>query len=84
MLIQDKLPIEKAIHLITYGPAKVLNLNLGTISKGRPADLTVIDPDKSWIVKRESMNSLSSNTCFEKMPMQGIILSCWKNGRKIF
>ena len=80
----DKLPIEKAIHLITSGPAKVLNLNLGTISKGRPADLTVIDPDKSWIVKGESMNSLSSNTCFEKMPMQGIILSCWKNGRKIF
>ena len=79
-----KLPIEKAIHLITSGPAKVLNLNLGTISKGRPADLTVIDPDKSWIVKGESMNSLSSNTCFEKMPMQGIILSCWKNGRKIF
>ena len=27
----DKLPIEKAIHLITSGPAKVLNLNLGTI-----------------------------------------------------
>jgi dihydroorotase len=79
-----KLPIEKAIHLITYGPAKVLNLNLGTISKGRPADFTVIDPDKSWIVKGESMNSLSSNTCFEKMPMQGVILSCWKNGRKIF
>ena len=80
----DKLPIEKAIHLITSGPAKVLNLNLGTISKGRPADLTVIDPNKSWIVKGERMHSLSSNTCFEKMPMQGTILSCWKNGRKIF
>jgi len=80
----EKLPVEKAIYLITSGPAKVLNLNLGIIAKGRPADLTVIDPNKSWIVKGENMHSLSSNTCFEKMPMQGTILSCWKNGRKIF
>ena len=60
------------------------NLNSGIIAKGRPADLTVIEPNKSWIVKGEIMQSLSPNTCFEKMPMQGTILSCWKNGRKIF
>ena len=78
-----KLSIARAIHLITSGPAKVLNLNIGKITKGMPADLAVIDPDKSWIAKGENMSSLSSNTCFEKMPMQGMILSCWKNGRKI-
>ena len=36
------------------------------------------------IAKGEEILSLSSNSCFEKFPMQGKVLSCWKDGRKIY
>ena len=34
--------------------------------------------------KGNNMLSLSSNTCFEVMPMQGKVLSCWKDGIEIY
>ena len=42
------------------------------------------DIEKSWIVKGNSMLSLSSNTSFKGMPMQGKVLSCWKDGIEIY
>ena len=79
-----KLSLLKSIKLLTSGPASILGINAGKISKGLPADLTIVDIDKSWIVKGDKMLSLSSNSCFEGMPLQGKVLSSWKNGRKIF
>ena len=80
----DKLSLLKTIKLLTYGPASILGIDAGKISKGCPADLTIIDIDKSWIVNGDKMLSLSSNSCFEGMPLQGKVLSSWKNGRKIY
>ena len=80
----DKLSLLKTINLLTSGPASILGIDAGKISKGCPADLTIIDIDKSWIVNGDKMLSLSSNSCFEGMPLQGKVMSSWKNGRKIY
>ena len=80
----DKLSLLKTIKLLTSGPASILGIDAGKILKGCPADLTIIDIDKSWIVNGDKMLSLSSNSCFEGMPLQGKVLSSWKNGRKIY
>ena len=79
-----KLSLIKTIGLLTSGPASILKIDAGKISKGSPADITIIDIDKSWIVNGDKMLSLSSNSCFEGMPLQGKVLSSWKNGRKIY
>ena len=80
----DKLSLLKTINLLTSGPASILGIDAGKISKGCPADLTIIDIDKSWIVNGDKMLSLSSNSCFEGLPLQGKVMSSWKNGRKIY
>ena len=80
----DKLSLLKTIELLTSGPASILGIDAGKISKGCPADLTIIDINKSWVVNGDKMLSLSSNSCFEGMPLQGKVLSSWKNGRKIY
>ena len=80
----DKLSLLKTIKLLTSGPASILGIDAGKILKGCPADFAIIDIDKSWIVKGDKMLSLSSNSCFEGMPLQGKVLSSWKNGRKIY
>ena len=83
-LMLKKLSLIKTIGLLTSGPASILKIDAGKISKGSPADLTIIDIDKSWIVNGDKMLPLSSNSCFEGMPLQGKVLSSWKNGRKIY
>ena len=80
----EEISLMKAIELLTSGPASILNLNSGRLKVGNPADLTIIDPNISWIVKGEKMLSLSSNSCFEGLPFQGKVFSCWKDGKKIF
>ncbi|MAC61504.1 MAG: hypothetical protein CMN37_06410 [SAR116 cluster bacterium] len=45
---------------------------------------SIKDIEKRWIVRGNSMLSLSSNSCFEGMPMQGKVLSCWKDGIEIY
>ena len=76
--------LKSASKILSYGPLKVLGFNTRRISKGPPADFTIINIEKSWIVNGNNMLSLSSNSCFEGMPMQGKVLSCWKDGIEIY
>ena len=36
-----------------------------------PADITVLDLDKPWVVKRENIQSKSKNTAIEGKKLQG-------------
>ena len=43
------------------------------IEVGEPANLTVVDPDTSWVVRGAELASLSRNTPFEEMTMPATI-----------
>ncbi|MBV9463658.1 MAG: dihydroorotase [Verrucomicrobiae bacterium] len=55
----------------TSNPARLLNLPCGTMEIGSDADVTVIDPDKEWTVRKEDMASLSRNTPFDRWELKG-------------
>lgn len=59
------------VQLFTSAPARSLNLDGGTLEAGKAADLTVIDPAKSWTITAESLHSRSKNTPLLGMTMQG-------------
>ena len=60
---QGKLTLERAIATLTRGPAQILGQSeLGRIREGGPADLAVIDLERSWTVDRTTLFSRSSNT----------------------
>lgn len=48
----------------TVNPAKLLNLNKGTLSIGADADVTVFDPDAEWVYNREDSAGKSKNNPF--------------------
>lgn len=58
------LPLPLLVEKLTLGPASVLGLDAGTLSVGKTADIVVFDPESSWTVSRESLNSRSQNTPF--------------------
>ncbi len=53
---------KEAIAKLTTNPARILNLDLGRIKVGSPADITVIDVKANWVVTPERLYSRSKNS----------------------
>ncbi len=59
------------VELLAVNPARILKLNAGTLSPGTPADITVIDPGKTFTYSKESIVSKSKNSPFVDLNLQG-------------
>jgi len=66
-----KASLSKIMKLMSVNPRKVLGLTPERIEKGAPANITVFDPDKSWIVEPEKLHSKSHNTVFKGEVLKG-------------
>jgi dihydroorotase len=70
-LVRDKvLTWSELIDKMTAAPSKILNIPSG-LEKGNPADITVIDPDKAYVVDALQFQSLSRNTPFDGWALRG-------------
>ena len=72
------------IKCMTENPAKVFGINAGSLEKGMPADIAVIDLDKPWVVKRDQLKSKSKNTAIEDKKLQGKVEKTFLNGKLVF
>lgn len=63
--------LPRLIELLTVNPARLLKLDRGTLSVGRPADVTLIDPGLEWTVQPETFASRSRNTPFGGWQLKG-------------
>lgn len=68
------------IARLTIGPAKLLGLPHGSLSPGSAADVTLIDPDESWVVDAAEFRSRSSNTPFDGRTVTGRIIATFVDG----
>jgi dihydroorotase len=68
---QRKLPLMRAVELVTAGPARVLGINAGNLRPGGAADLCVWDPEALWTVEKNNLHSRSTNTPFLKWRLRG-------------
>ena len=78
------LDLKTLIKCITENPAKIFGINAGSLEKGMPADITVLDLDKPWVVKRENIQSKSKNTAIEDKKLQGKVEKTFLNGKLVF
>jgi len=63
--------LPRLIELYTCNPAKLLNLDRGTLSTGAIADVTILDPNLEWTVDKEASFSRSRNTPFHGWQLKG-------------
>ena len=80
----ESLPLNKIIETLTINPAKILQINKGTLAKGSDGDICVLDLDAPWVVKAEKLKSKSKNTAIEGRKLQGKILMTFLNGELVF
>lgn len=68
---QGRLTWKDAIAKVTVNPARILGLELGTLTVGQAADITVIDPEKVARVDKERFYSMARNTPFDGWDLKG-------------
>lgn len=77
-----RLTLERAIAVLTRGPANVLGrIDLGRIKEGGPADLALIDPGLSWTLEEQNMVSRSTNTPLRGRSLTGRAVLTIARGR---
>ena len=80
----ESLPLNKIIEVLTINPAKILEINKGTLKKGSDGDICILDLDAPWAVKAEKLKSKSKNTAIEGRKLQGKVLMTFLNGELVF
>jgi dihydroorotase len=81
---QKAVPLARVIEMLTLEPAHLLGLDRGTLSLGAPADVTLIDPDREWIVDKEASASASRNTPFHGRELKGRAVRTIVGGRTVW
>ncbi|HPD14528.1 MAG TPA: dihydroorotase [Planctomycetota bacterium] len=61
----------QALAALTCNPARILGLETGTLAAGRPADITLIDPEAEWTIDAAAFRSRSRNCPFHGWKVRG-------------
>ena len=72
------------VKLTSYNPAKLLGIDRGVIEEGKPADITIFDPNKEYIYEKESIVSKSKNTPFIGKKLKGEVKYTIVNGKIVY
>jgi len=70
------------LALVTSNPAKLFQMDRGSLQSGAPADVTVIDPELVWKVTPESFLSKSRNSPFIGEELKGRAVRTFIAGRE--
>ena len=66
-----RLPLPALIAKFTTAPARILRLAKGSLRVGSDADVTVLDPDRPWVFRRDESASKSKNSPFDGWSLKG-------------
>jgi dihydroorotase len=79
------LSMEDAVRKLSTNPAGILRLeNAAGIRQGASADITIIDPEKTFAVDRNSFASKGRNTPFHGFDLKGHAVLTMVAGRVVF
>jgi dihydroorotase len=79
-----RLSLADLIAKFTVNPARLLNLDKGTLSAGADGDITVFDPMREWVCQREMSASKSRNSPFFGWKLKGKPVATIVAGRPVY
>jgi dihydroorotase len=84
-LVRDGvMDLPSAIAKLSHNPATILSVKGGTIEEGKEADLTVIDLNREYVVRKEAFKSKSHNSPFIGWSMKGKAMLTMVGGRIVW
>jgi len=79
-----KIDIVRLIEMYTDEPARLLKIDVGGLSPGATADVTVIDPDLEWTVRVDKFESASRNSPFDGWKLKGRAVRTIVGGKTVW
>jgi dihydroorotase len=76
--------LSHVLKALTATPASIFGLNAGTLAKGAPADLVLIDPDEPFTLHDSDLRSRARNTPFEGRRFHGRAAKTFVGGACVF
>lgn len=81
---QDVLTLERLVELMSINPRKRFGLEGGLIADGYPADLTLLDLDRQWVVDPEDFAGMGRATPFAGQRVCGKPIMTIVNGEIVY
>lgn len=80
---KNELTLSELIEKMSTNPAKIYNINGGTLSEGAYADITIFDENKEWIVT-DNFKSKAKNSPFIGEKLTGKVIYTICKGKVVF
>jgi len=77
---QHLLTLPEIVKLMAERPREILHLPKQTLEVGAPANLTLVDLQKEWVVDPEKLHSKARNAIFKQMQFRGKVVLTMTNG----
>ncbi|MAI02416.1 MAG: dihydroorotase [Rickettsiales bacterium] len=84
LIKEKKLPLSKLIELLSSNPAKLLDLNAGSLKIGKPADIVIFNPNKNIKLSSELIKSKSKNFPYENINAKGKVILTMVDGKIVY
>jgi dihydroorotase len=80
-----ELSLNTLIARLTSGPARLLKYEkMGALEVGAPADITVFDPEREWVVDTSKFASKGKNTPLAGSVLQGRVMATLFHGEPVY
>lgn len=76
--------LSRVVELLTAGPSRAFLLPGGTLRVGAPADITLFDAEREWVVDPSLFKSRSRNTPFAGWKLRGVVAATFVGGRCVY
>ncbi len=78
------IPLKRAIHLMSTGPARILGITPNSLTVGQDANITIIDLKKEWVVDPNKFFSKARNNPFAGFRLKGKALATIVSGKILY
>ena len=76
--------LSHVLGAMTAAPARIFGLPTGTLARGAPADLVLLDEGEPFVVDAEKLHSRARNTAFDGRKFQGRAVKTFVGGEMVF
>ena len=76
-------PMEMAERM-SRTPARILGADKGSLAEGKCADITLIDPEAEYVIRREEFVSKGKNTPFDGWKAKGRVVMTIVDGKIVY
>jgi dihydroorotase len=81
VLINTGITLERLIDYLTIAPRKIFNLKIPILEEGKPACITLFNPQTEYIFREKHIQSKSKNNPFIGKQLKGSVIGIINNNK---